>query len=353
MTKKKNKKNVIRNINKSLFRRKVKRNRAFRIAKRDQYDSTYTITKKESFIPKNEIILKADRNFELLKNPQTVIDYIANLKSFAKDNQNVDSIFIDLSDVLNIDIGSICILLSSIVELNIYGINLRGNTPVDVKANKVFIESGYLKHMSNLSSKLQQKIKTFTGDNLILMSGSEKSESRKIGECIKNAVQILSGVASHYPPIYGMILEMNCNSVEHAYHKNKHWLLGVNIDKENKKIIFTYADNGFGVLGTLRRKFAEVLEDTFKLKENSEILEGLFDRKYNSRFKKQYNRNKGLPVIKRAFVNGKVKDLLVITNDVSLHFGKDESLKLNNAFSGTFYYWELDLETIENERNRV
>lgn len=332
------------------FRRKVNRNRFFRVKKRKL--SFNLLINKINEIRENQadVRLFADEDFELLNNTQEVIDYISILKSYRKINHLVKTVFIDLSKVVNIDIGSISLLLSSIKELNIYGVNIKGNLPIDENAKQFIIKSGYLEHMSNLSKKLRKHIRTFTSDNLILMSGSSKSESRKIGECIKKSIEILSGVSQHYPPVYGMIQEMNGNSVEHAYRKKKHWLLGVNIDSKNNKIIFTYTDNGFGILNTMKRKFSAIINDVFNLKNDIEILNGLFDREYNSRFKQQYNRNKGLPVIKKAFVNRKVKKLLVITNEVYLHFDNNSSLKLNSTFKGTFYYWELDIETIENGR---
>lgn len=348
--KKKIKKQTKINRDNKKFHRKVKRNRIFRRKKRNL--SYNLFLNKINKIKENQadVRLYADEDFKLLVNTQEVIDYISVLKSYNKLNNTVKTIFIDLSNVINIDIGSVSLLLSSIKELNIYGINIKGNLPIEDNAKQFIIKSGYLEHMSNLSKKLRKDIRTFTSDNLILMSGASKSESRKVGECIKKSIEILTGTSHHYPPVYGMIQEMNGNSVEHAYRKKKHWLLGINIDTTNNKIIFTYTDNGFGILNTMKRKFSSLINDVFKLKNDIEILNGLFDREYNSRFKQQYNRNKGLPVIKKTFVNEKVKNLLVITNDVYLHFGNKESLKLESTFSGTFYYWELDIETIKNGR---
>jgi hypothetical protein len=347
--KNKNKQVKIKRDNKK-FRRKVKRNRNFRRFKRKLSHDLFV--NKINTIRENQadVRLYADEDFELLVNTKEVIDYISVLKSYRKVNHLVKTVFIDLSKVINIDIGSVSLLLSSIKELNIYEVNIKGNLPINEKAKQFIIKSGYLEHMSNLSKKLRKDIRTFTSDNLILMSGASKSESRKIGECIKKSIGILSGISHHYPPVYGMIQEMNGNSVEHAYRKKKHWLLGVNIDTINNKIIFTYTDNGYGILNTMKRKFSAKINDFFKGKNDIEVLNGLFDREYNSRFKEQYNRNKGLPVIKKAVVNDKVKNLLVITNGVYLHFNNNSSLQLNSPFKGTFYYWELDLETIKNGR---
>lgn len=349
----KDKVQIIKNRNKKLFLRKVQRNRSFRIKKRKESHSIF-LSKHSNLKPQNkrkEIRLFADEEFKLLVNTQEVIDYISKLKSYKNLSREIGTINIDLSLVKNIDIGSISLLLSSIKELNIFGINIKGNLPKDKLCSDFILSSGYLNHMSDLSKNLKYHLNSFVNKNLILMSGGDKSESRKVGECLKNSIEILTGTATHYPPIYGIIQEMNGNSVEHAYRKNKHWILGFNHDVENNKMIFTFTDNGFGILQTLKKRFTKKIFDSLNLKTDVDILKGVFDKEYNSRFKKQYNRNKGLPVIKKAQVNNKINNLIIISNNVFLNIDNDFSFKLKNSFSGTFYYWELDIDTYNNGIN--
>ena len=73
------------------------------------------------------------------------------------------------------------------------------------------------------------------------------------------------------------------------------------------------------------------------------MLEKAFDRKYGS-VSQEINRNRGLPSIKKAFMENHIKNLIVCTNDVILHFnnyGKTIMLKDNFYFQGTFYQWEI------------
>jgi len=351
---KKSKLNFLVNRNRKKAIKKVKRDRNFRIKKRKESSELF-LNRHPNYKPLRGRLQKslfADEEFKLLVNTQEVIAYISELKSHKKLSREIGTINIDLSLVKSIDIGAISLLLSSIKELNIYGINIIGNLPNDKYCRDFIVKSGYLDHMSNVSKNLQYQIKSFESKNLILMSGGDKSESKKVGECLKKSIEVLTGIASHYPPIYGMIQEMNGNSVEHAYRKNKHWILGVNHDKDKGKIIFTFTDNGFGILQTLKRRFSKKIFDSINLKTDEAILNGVFDKEYNSRFKKQYNRNKGLPVIKKAQVNNKIKNLLIITNNVFLQIADDFSFKLDNSFSGTFYYWELDIDTYNNGFNK-
>lgn len=342
------KKNVLKTKNKKSSLKKSLRNRAFR--KRKTKENSLASKKariKKTIIKKRHKRLFTDENFSLLNDTQNVIDYIAELKRHRFLNKHIGSITIDLSLVKRIDIGSISLLLSSIKELNIYGINIEGNLPNAPDCRDLILSSGYIENMSSVSNSLKTTLETFTSKNMIIMSGGEISAGKKIGQCLQQAIMELYGQPLHYPPIYGMIQEINGNSVEHAYKKHPHWIFGVNHDKVNQKIIFTFTDNGFGILQTLKRRIKKAVLDTLNLKTDEDILIGLFEKEYNSRFKKQYNRNKGLPVVRKTQVNKKLNNLMVVTNNVLLHLDSYESLKLNSSFSGTFYYWELDIETFK------
>lgn len=343
------KKEVIKNKNKKSSLKKTNRNKFFRIKKRKENSATSKRLLLRRFNNKRKHKrLYADENFSLLIDTQNVIDYISNLKSYRFLRNSYGRITIDLSLVKSIDIGSISLLLSSIKELNIYGINIEGNLPSDIPCRNIILSSGYIENMTNVSNSLKTTLETFKSKNMIVMSGGNTSASKKIGECLKHAIGELYGEALHYPPIYGMIQEINGNSVEHAYKKSPHWIFGINHDKNNNKIIFTFTDNGFGILQTLKRRIKKTVLDTLNLKADEDILRGVFDKEYNSRFKKQYNRNKGLPVVRKTQVNKKLNNLLVITNNVFLHLDSYDSVKLNSSFSGTFYYWELDIDTFKH-----
>lgn len=338
------------------FRKKVKRNRKYR---RKQ-----TVTKSQNFRDRafqrslsqikqqrKVVSVSPDENLALLKDTNNVISFISKIKSFKNVPHEVKGVFIDLEDIKEIDIGTISLLLSSIKELGLYGIAVEGNLPKNSICEKVILDSGYLEHMAAVSKSVMKSMKISKSNNLLLMRGKEKSESTKVGKCIREAINELTGKPSHYPPIYGMIQEMNGNSVEHAYKKNKHWLLGINHDKINNKMIFTFTDNGYGILRTLKRRFNKKVFDALNWNTDEDILEGVFDKKYNSRFKKQYNRNKGLPVIKKAQNDNKIDNLIVISNNAYIDLKKSIAIKLKNEFSGTFYYWELDLKTYKNGKN--
>ena len=299
---------------------------------------------------KTTIILKPDNNFELLTYPKEVINFIANLKSL-KNSDDITEILIDLDNVEKIDIGAISLLLSSVEELSLNKKLVSGSVPKNKNAYNFLLESGFFQNIAKVNKRLSNNIKTRKNDNrnlLMLGYSTTKGKGKIIGENIKLAMDALTGLKQHYRPIYTLIMEMNANSIEHAYYKGKdekHWVLGINYKKDENKLYFTFTDNGLGILQQLNirldRRIKQLLKD--RKFSNDVMLKNLFDKKYNSRFKTQNNRNRGLPIIQHQTVKNTVKNLICITNDVYLNLETKNSIILDKEFSGTFYYWELDL----------
>lgn len=353
MKKKGEKKNILRNLSEKRARRRLKRNRSFRRkrvksgfvtqAKRYERDDALNMYSRQK-----ETINKAPcSNFTLLENTDEVIEYIQTLKSYRDYYQLIKVLIIDLRGIKKIDIGAICILLSVVEELTLFKVPIEGNFPRDKTCLKVFIESGFLDHMKRITgvefTKTQNK-------NLIIKQGRGKTRNKEMGMAIKNAVQKLTGVESHYHPVYSIIQEINGNAVEHAYDNKKHWLFGFNYDEENNKVIFTFADNGFGILRTIKKKISQKIFDRLNLRNDADILLRAFEKEYGSRHEEHENRNKGLPLLNKIQSEKEVKNLMVITNKVSLQLEKGSVKLLQSHYSGTFYYWELDVECIENGR---
>ncbi|TCK64679.1 hypothetical protein DFQ05_2662 [Winogradskyella wandonensis] len=352
--KSKRKKFLVRKSKKTQDRATKRRKRQGKFHKRKQENSlTKAYERNLDFIKKSrkDITISPKNNLELLEHTNNVIEFISELKSYRNVAHEVKSIFIDLKDVISIDIGTISLLLSSVKELALYDINVKGNLPKKQNTKDAFIDSGYLEHMGEVSKSIKKSMRVSNKENLLLMLAKEKSESKKVGQCIKLGIKALTGKENHYPPVYGIIQEMNGNSVEHAYKDKKHWIMGINHDKIKNKLIFTFTDNGFGIIRTLKKRFNINAFKKMNWHTDEKILEGVFDKKYNSRFKKQYNRNKGLPVIKKAQAENKIKNLIVIANESIVNFNTGKASRLNKEFSGTFYYWELDLKTYMNGKN--
>jgi hypothetical protein len=296
---------------------------------------------------RNIEILKPNNYFELLKEPQEVISFVEILKNY-KDRNDITEIRINLYDVKTIDIGALSLLLSSVKELSLNNKNVSGTVPKNKDAYDFLLKSGFFKNITKLSKRLSNKIKTNKNQNLLLVGFPKtKGKGRLIGENIKSAMGLLTGVPQHYRAIYTLVMEMNANSIEHAYEKEeKHWVFGINYNEDKNKLYFTFTDNGFGILKQLDIRLDRRVKELIKGLDLSDgsLLKNLFDKKYNSRFKTQINRNRGLPIIQNKAINKAVSNLICVTNNVYLNLETKEDIKLHSEFSGTFYYWELDLK---------
>jgi anti-sigma regulatory factor (Ser/Thr protein kinase) len=283
----------------------------------------------------------------LLKYPEEVIRFINGINAHLK-NTRIEIKF-DLSNIIFIDIGAICLLLSKLNELSGKGIKYWGTFPKDNDCKQFIEDSGFLDRMRDRSNG-----KPFlkTNKNLILNRGSDKTDNTQMAEEIRKAVKHLTDEENNYKPIYSIIQEICANSIEHANEQphEKNWLFTTSY-LENQ-VIFTMADTGEGILKTIKRKFLKQIKEFGD--SPTDILMNTFDKKYESRTKES-NRNKGLLKIRKTAAEAYIENLIVITNNVFLDFDNypQGSKKLKTNFKGTFYYWILNNKCIEKWEKRL
>ena len=102
---------------------------------------------------------------------------------------------------------------------------------------------------------------------------------------------------------------------------------------------FAFVDNGEGILKTFRSGKLKKFLGLFK--NDVDILDTAFKDGIKSRTGLSW-RGKGLPTIYENYEDGYIKNLLVISNDIFLNFDAGIKRKLDNPFSGTYYYFEVD-----------
>lgn len=294
-----------------------------------------------------EITVSAHQNFSFLEFPENVLYFIKNIDDALTKNKNIILIF-DVSKVTSIDIGCISILLSKINKLTQKNERIICKLPQDSECKKMFFESGFSDYMRDFKGREIHYNKK--NKNLMVNRGFDKTSNSEVGLAIKNSVKHLTGVEKSFRPVYSIAQEMCANSIEHANSHNKNWLFSVWYKDEND-VCFTMIDIGEGILGTLKRKFTQIINEMI-LTDNKDILNRAFEKKYTS-VTKDINRNKGLPKIKSISDEKYISNLVVITNNVFLDFSNNVNSKvLNVKFNGTFYYWELNKNCIERWNKR-
>lgn len=296
----------------------------------------------------------APADFRLVENTEDCLIFFrdirerSNIYSFNK--QKV--IILSLQDVMLIDYATISALTAISDDLNSVNIILQGDFPKDIDCRKFIIDSGFLNHMVDGNNR--PFLPSGKSKMIFFEKGAGKlsrQESYRISEMIKDVVEHLTGERKLIKPIKSILLEICGNSIEHSNTKSKQWLLGVKyIDK---KVVFSVTDVGKGIIETLHKKHWILIKDKL-LSSNIDVLKGAFNQKYGSSTQEQ-NRNKGLPSIKFNSETGTIKNLIVLTNNVILHFSDENASRVLKKgfprFKGTLYQWELTSECVLNTIN--
>lgn len=297
----------------------------------------------------------APKDFRLMENTEDCLNFFREIRSHENIN-NISSqktVLISLIDVEEIDYATISALTAISDDLKSRKIGMQGDFPKNTKCKEYIIESGFLSHMVDSSNKQFPK---FSKSKFIFFEKGSgkltKKDSKNISELIKDVVEHLTGKRRNIKPIKSILLEICGNSIEHAKTKDRQWLLGVKF--MDSKVSFTVTDVGKGILETLFINNAQIMANLATFTSRLNILKGAFNQKYGSSTQEE-NRNKGLPAIKYNADIGAIKNLIVLTNNVILHFGDDDKSSTfssgKSRFKGTMYQWELTEECITNTIN--
>jgi len=131
------------------------------------------------------------------------------------------------------------------------------------------------------------------------------------------------------------------NSVDHAFHKPEkiRWHLSISHDEENHLVKFSFVDNGRGIIESMRKSKLRLYFHRFV--DGADVLDTAFKNGMESRTGLSW-RGQGLPFIYENYDEGIVKNFLIISNNVFIHYDTGIKTLLPVSFSGTYYYWEID-----------
>lgn len=299
----------------------------------------------------NKQIIIAPCDFRLISNREKCLDFFEKIRNFEFANipQRRKFVRISLKRVQQIDYAAISILTAISEDLKSKNIFISGDFPENATCKQFLFDSGFLNKMFDKHNRPFPRSEK--SDVIFFETGCgtlSESDNMKISSLVRNVVGHLTGIPKHNPSIKTIILEICGNSIEWSGTNNKQWLLGVMY--EEKKVIFTVVDIGKGILETLYRKFGKRAADFITLKTEADVLMGAYNKKYGSNTQ-QVNRNKGLPSVKASFQDGKINNLIVMTNNVILHFADQEKTTTfaenSPCFKGTFYQWEMDVNCVK------
>jgi len=281
-------------------------------------------------------IVPVPENFSLIKYPEEALEFIAKLKALSLGRKNV---FVSMINVKYISHDAIALLLSVLAIFKGRRIRVYGDNPKNKNCNQILERSGFFNYVIGVISEENKSTR-----NSILTRQEFNVMPEKTAPIVRESMKTVGGKAAKNQAVQGMLIELMANTHNHAAPNNKRtkWWLSVDHDKENKKVSFVFLDNGQGILETISIKFLKEFGHLFSGDQVS-LLKECFSGDIGSRTKFA-NRGLGLPKIKNRFEENFVSNMIVITNNVFLHFETNKGINLNNYFEGTLYYWELDLD---------
>lgn len=278
-----------------------------------------------------------------MKEVSECVRFFANIRyqAVAVRSEGRRKVTLNIADIQAIDLPTTMVLNALGREMGGYGVNLSGNFPDDKDCYDFFVKTGFLN--DKVDAKGMKFNKSEKTDYFTLNKGQGKlsiNDTMQICKIVNHACEHL-GNNDFYDDVVSIIKEIAGNSIEWSQSFRDQWTLGVMFEDEG--VTFAILDLGRGILDTIYRKFIKKLKGLFT--NDIAFLNDVFDKQYSSS-SKESNRYKGLPSIKKAYLEGKIQNLCVMTNNVLMSF--DDSTKSvqfsksRKAFNGTLYYWEIN-----------
>lgn len=293
--------------------------------------------------------VKSPAKLNLFENSKTTLSFIREVRTLAQNYKkiNKEKITMNLRPLRKIDYSTSCILTAINEELKSNKIQLVTKMPRDPSCSQYLRDSGYLDNLFDNAGR--RKTLSTTGRHVLFEMGAgpiTQEQRKQISLTVEEGFHRIGLTKSDTKRVKTIILELCANSIEWGKSQRKNWVLGVKM--EDNKIIFTLTDVGIGILDSLNKKWYDNL-DFLKLMAPHKKLGRAFDQKYGSS-SGDINRNRGLPYVKQSYVDGKIGELRVLTNNVFLDFDNPDRSKTFNKghsrFRGTAYIWTVTRDNV-------
>lgn len=326
------------------FRKKIKRKKIIRNRKKKGY--LFSTRNFKALIYDIKSAIKCPEEITLGRNPSNALGFFNQIRSRKNISRHKGSRFIEISlkNLLKIDFASISVLKSIFEEFNYLGVEIRGTYPDDINCKDRLAEFGFFNNMVNTVGSPIIKLKTKGDHHKFEKSQGMIKEKELIlfDQISEECYLYLNGVEGYYDEMITILKEIAGNAVEWGDSYNKQWQIGVL--KAEGKVIINIVDLGKGIVDSLFISQKIKIIDFFYLRSKLDVLIRAFDRRYGS-FTQELNRNRGLPMIKKYYTDGQIKNLIVCSNEGYINFNDFSKNKLLSSnfekFNGTFYQWEL------------
>lgn len=293
--------------------------------------------------------IRAPKVLSLLTNTEETVRFLQRINSSWKKRKPV---FVVLREVEKIDHSATTVLLSLIHRFQVAHIKFNGDFPRDQEANKILHESQFFERLE--SDHPSSKDYTVKRDNQIIGEvGTQTIDSATSLEIREDVSQTITGTIDYvFPTLHPTFIEVMQNTYEHASDDegSVHWWLSINHDRNNNSVTFHFIDFGRGIIDSVLNKenhritkaFKEFAWSLFQSDKFPEIITRLLNNEHKESKVDDYYRGKGIPSLKKALDNNKVKCLSIITNKAVVDVAQNTTSVLQTDFTGTYITWALN-----------
>lgn len=279
-------------------------------------------------------ILAAPQVFSIIKNPEGSLPFLREIDFYSSKNYNLS---FDLSGVTEITTDAIAALVATIDRLAVYA---RGNLPVNEKAQRILVESGFFDHMRRRNTEpLPPKRGTISREKQ-----SKKVQGDVARDLIRFGTNAVFGGPQQSKASYRVMVESMSNTHNHAAGKyqtmTEKWWGTAFADSKRNCVCFTFLDTGIGIFRSVRLKTLRGMYRRLGFGSDAVILRDMLRGEVGSSTGEPY-RGKGLPAIYELSRHGSIKSLVIVSNDVYADVGSEEYRMLTTEFKGTLLYWEI------------
>ena len=240
-------------------------------------------------------------------------------------------------------------------------IKFNGDFPKNKKAFEILRHSGFFELIYFEFLKYKDSY-DFLGQNSIYTHANKIVDSVLGAKIIASASKTIWGKRRSCQGVQKTFLELMLNTNNHAdveMEGVKHWWLSVFHFREERKVAFSFVDFGVGVFNSLDKKttrskwygWMQLLAASFSFTNNADILKLILEGKLHTTVTKEPFRGNGLPGLKLALDRNQISNLHIITNNVKANVKNGTYEIINQNFSGTFVYWELNQNNLNCDGN--
>jgi hypothetical protein len=283
--------------------------------------------------------IEAPAVFSIQDNADSMLNFFGQIYAAVKKKV---AISFDLSGVTTLNADAILYMLS---VFDYYGSEhgfhqFSGNYPDDTTCRDYLISSGFFKniHHSKPATKPRSDIL------------SVRNDSRVHGPTADNVINFAlktlgktRGIESKQ--IYGTLIECMGNTRNHAHlgsnHDHRKWWLMARYDEKDKRINFSFLDNGTGIPKTVKLNFYERFrESAFGNRDDAALILSALRGELRTRTGKKW-RGTGLPQILDFSKKQVIDNLVVISNRGRVNASTESPISLTRKFYGTMLSWDF------------